>query len=620
MQPPQVRFSLRWKIAIPFMLLAMALGFGVVALMGRNLSGSGQERLARQLAGSGQQAVDSVVLLESELLRLERLVSNTEGVADGVTQADAEALRSIVLPLVINVDSDFVSVVNREGLSLLTVRRAPEASAGEYETLRGEAFYAGWAPMQEALAAGSSGGESDKSVGLELIVAGDRLVPVLVIAGPLRDSASRVVGVVLVGEYLSDIVQRLSETAGADVSVYDPDGGALLESSLSPQDAATLTLSAADLQAGLAMEADVTPLRALDVNGLPYQEALTALATGPEGEALGVLGVALPELAVTGAVEGAIQEIAIFAAVGMALTVLLGLLVINYVTRPLVRAAAASSELSTGNFDVRVSEQGADEVAVLARSFNTMAQAMRTGIFTMAAPPLTVPTPPETLPLEPEPPSATIGFPTAVMQARATVLAAELTGYPLESAQVTGQIAMDNLAELFAAIEQIIGEHSGQVEVFEGRDLRATFGVPPRRLPTAVAALQAVHAGLALQELVEGWQRLRTPTGSQPTRISIGIATGEVLTGKVGAAARAHTALLGSANETAGHLRQIAREIPESRVLISETTYAFLAGAQRHFLFGRTGQAPVRGRDVRITLYEVLGRNLRLVDSGSRQG
>ena len=618
MQPPQVRFSLRWKIAIPFMLLAMALGFGVVALMGRSLSGSGQERLARQLAGSGQQAVDSVVLLEAELLRLERLVSNTEGVAEGVTQGDAEALRSIVLPLVINVDSDFVSVVNREGLSLLTVRRAPEASAGEYETLRGEAFYAAWAPLQEALAADSSG-ESDKSVGLELIVAGDRLVPVLVIAGPLRDSASRVVGVVLVGEYLSDIVQRLSESAGAEVSVYDRAGGALLESSLSPQDAATLALSAADLQAGLALEADVSPLRALDVNGLPYQEALTSLATGPEGEALGVLGVALPELAVTGSVEGAIQEIAVFAALGMALTVLLGLLVINYVTRPLVRAAAASSEMSSGNFEVRVSEQGADEVAVLARSFNTMAQAMRTGIFTMVAPPLTVPTPPETLPLEPEPPLGLAGLPTAIMQARATVLAAELTGYPLESAQVTGQIAMDNLAELFGAIERIIGEHSGQVEVFEGRELRATFGVPPRRLPTAVAALQAVHAGLALQELVEGWQRLRTPTGSQPTRISIGIATGEVLTGKVGAAARTHTALLGSANETAGQLRQIAREIPESRVLISETTYTFLAGAQRHFLFGRTGQAPLRGRDVRITLYEVLGRNLRLVDSGSRQ-
>jgi len=618
-QPPRVRFSLRWKIAIPFMLLAMALGFGVVALMGRSLGGSAQERLARQLAGSGQQAVDSVVLLESELLRLERLVSNTEGVAEGVTQADAETLRSIVLPLVVNVDSDFVSIVNREGSSLLTVRRAPEADAGEYETLRGETFYSGWAPVQATLAAERSGGDSDKSVGLELIVAGDRLVPVLVIAGPLRDSASRVVGVVLVGEYVSDIVQRLAETAGADVSVYDRAGGALLESSLSPQDPATLALSSASLQAGLASEGEVTPLRALDVNGLPYQEALTALVTGPEGEALGVLGVSLPELAVLDSVEGAIQEIAVFAAAGMALTVLLGLLVINYVTRPLVRAAAASSELSAGNFGVEVPEQGADEVAVLARSFNTMAQAMRTGTFTISPPLPTIPIPPLTLPLEPEPPAVATAVTTVIMQARATVLAAELTGYPLESSQVTGQIALENLAELFAAIEQIIREHSGQVEVFEGRELRATFGVPPQRLPTAVAALQAVHAGMALQELVEGWQQLRTPTGSQPTRISIGIATGEVLTGKVGEAGREHTALLGSANETAGHLRQIAREIPESRVLINETTYTFLAGAQRHFLFGRTGQAPVRGRDVRITLHEVLGRNLRLVEAGTRQ-
>lgn len=617
MPPPQVRFSLRWKIAIPFMLLALALGFGVVALMGRSLGESAQERLARQLAGSGQQAVDSVVLLESELLQLERLVSNTDGVADGVSQADAEALRSIVLPLAVNVDTDFVSIVNREGVSMLTVRRSPEAEAGEYETLRGETFYANWTPVQAALAA--SGSASDKSVGLELIMAGDRMVPVLVIAGPLRDSAARVVGVVLVGEYLSDLVQRLAETAGADVTVYDRSGGALLESSLAPQDAAALALSAADLQAGLVPDSDVTPLRALNVNGLAYQEALTALASGPEGEALGVLGVALPEFALLGSVERATQEIAVFAALGMALTVLLGLLVINYVTRPLVRAAAASSELSTGNFEVELPEHGADEVAVLAHSFNSMAQAMRTGTFTIAAPPPTLGSAPATLPLELEPAPAAIAVTTAVMQARATVLAAELTGYPLESAQVTGQIALENLTELFASIEQIIGEHSGQVEVFEGRELRATFGVPPRRLPTAVAALQAVHAGLALQEMVEGWQKLRTPTGSQPTRISIGIATGEVLAGKVGTADRTHTALLGSANETAGHLRQIAREIPESRVLISETTYAFLAGGQRHFLFGRTGQAPVRGRDVRITLHEVLGRNLRLVEGGTRQ-
>ncbi|MCJ7511989.1 MAG: HAMP domain-containing protein [Anaerolineales bacterium] len=615
MQPPNVRFSLRWKIAIPFMLLAMALGFGVVALIGRSLSGSAQERLARQLAGSGRQAVDSVVLLESDLLRLERLVANTDGVVEGVSQADAEALRSIVLPLAVNVDSDFVSIVNREGTSLLTARRPPDAPVGEYETLRGESFYAGWAPLQEALAGGSSEGESDKRTSLELIVVGDQWVPVLVIAGPLRDAGSRVVGAVLVGEFLGDIIDRLGETADADVSVYDRAGGALLDTSLSPQDPAALTLSEADLQAGLALDAETTPLRKLVVNGLPYQEALTALVAGPSGEALGVLGVSLPELAVMGSADRAVREIALFAAFGMALTVLIGLLVINYVTRPLIRAAAASSELSAGNLDVEIPEQGADEVAMLARSFNTMAQAIRTAGYTVIRPAVTQARQADTLPLElPQPAS-----PTVVTQSRATVLAAELTGYPLESAQVSGEIAMANLAELYVSMERIINGHGGQVEAFEGRELRVTFGIRPRRLPTAVAALQAVHAGLALQELVEGWQKLRTPTGSQPTGISIGIATGEVVTGLVGETGRSHTAMLGSANETAGHLRQIAREIPESRVLISATTYTFLAGAQRHFLFGRTGQASVRGRDVRITLYEVLGRNLRLIEGSARQ-
>ncbi len=615
MQPPRVRFSLRWKIAIPFMILAMALGFGVVALIGRSLSGSAEERLARQLASSGRQAVDSLVMLETDLLQLERLVANTEGIATGVTQADAESLRSIVLPIVLNVNSDFVSVVNREGTSMLTVRRPPQAQVGELETLRGEAFYADWAPLQQALAATSAEGQVDKSTGLELIVVGDQLVPVLVIAGPLRDSSSRVVGAVLVGEYLGDIVHRLGETAEAGVAVYDPSSGGLLDTTLAPKDPGSLALSATDLQAGLSLDSETTQLRRLTVNGLPYQEALTAMVVGPSGQALGVLGVSLPELGLTASVDTAMQEIALFAAAGMALTVLLGLLVINYATRPLVRAAAASSQLSSGNLEVQVPEGGADEVAVLAHSVNTMAQVIRSASQVMAAPARLRPGLGSTLPLE----AAFAPPPTVIARARATVLAAELAGYPLESTRVSAETTMSNLTELYAALEKIIREHSGQIEGFDGRELRASFGIQPRRLPTAVAALQAVHAGLALQEMVESWRKLRTPAGSQPTRISMGIATGEILTGTVGDSGRTHTAMLGSANETAGHLRQIAREIPESRVLISETTHTFLAGARRHFLFGRTGEAPVRGRDMRVTLYEVLGRNLRLIEAKTSQ-
>ena len=130
MDTPQVQFSLRWKIAIPFMVLALALGLGVIALVQQLLSGDIQERLARQLASSGQQAVDAVVLLESDLLKVERLVANSEGVPQGVVAADAEAVRAVVLPLAVNANSDLVAVVNSAGTSLLTVRRPAWVGSG----------------------------------------------------------------------------------------------------------------------------------------------------------------------------------------------------------------------------------------------------------------------------------------------------------------------------------------------------------------------------------------------------------------------------------------------------------------------------------------------------------
>jgi class 3 adenylate cyclase len=607
MDTPQVRFSLRWKIAIPFMVLALALGLGVIALVQQLLSGDIAERLARQLASSGQQAVDAVVLLESDLLKVERLVANSEGVPQGVVAADAEAVRAVVLPLAVNANSDLVAVVNSTGTSMLTVRRPPGSAPGQYESLRGETYYGDWPLTQQALAGGEAG-QPEKNASVELVLVGDDLLPVLVIAGPLRDAAGRTVGAVLVGEYLADVVEQLASSSQSGITIYDQANGQLLDTSLAPQDPASLALSVSDLQTALSSEGERTPLRVVSVNGLPYQEALTALAAGSEGQSLGVVGVSLPEVPVIASAAGSLQQVMLFAAFGVGLTVLLGLLIINYTTRPLVRVAEASARMSRGDLDVALSETGGDEVALLAHSFNTMAYTLRT---TGVLPAVAIPEAEKTVPLVAERAAQ-----TSVLRARATVLAAEVDGYPVEAPHVAPETSMKDLSELYENFAKIIAEHKGIVERFSGRELLATFGVQPLRLPTPVAALQAVHAGLAIQETVERWKSLRTPPGCQPARISIGIATGELTSGPVGDIEQSQQIILGSAAEAAGHLKQIAREIPESRVLINEVTYSFLSsGSKRHFLFGRTGQAPVRGRDHRITLYEVLGRNLRLIES-----
>ena len=163
---PRIAFSLRWKITLPYIFLALILGLGAVLLINRLFAEREQERFLLLLGDSGQQAADGVVRIERDLLEVERLVANTEGVLEAVTAEDAEGLRLLVLPVVVNAGMDMVVVVDDGGTSLVAMRHIPGAAEGEYETpLRGENFYARWPAVQTLLAGGPAGGREDGRTG-----------------------------------------------------------------------------------------------------------------------------------------------------------------------------------------------------------------------------------------------------------------------------------------------------------------------------------------------------------------------------------------------------------------------------------------------------------------------
>jgi len=107
-----VRFSLRWKITLPFIFLALILGLGAAYLVNQLLNQTEEFQFLRQLADSGKQTNDAVVRIEEELLRVERLIANTEGVAQAVALENSEDLRARVLPLVINAGVDFAVILD----------------------------------------------------------------------------------------------------------------------------------------------------------------------------------------------------------------------------------------------------------------------------------------------------------------------------------------------------------------------------------------------------------------------------------------------------------------------------------------------------------------------------
>ena len=85
------------------------------------------------------------------------------------------------------------------------------------------------------------------------------------------------------------------------------------------------------------------------------------------------LVIAVPETTVTRAWLGLLPGLGVAAAIALPAAVILGILVAQYITRPLQRLTAASQRMAEGRFDVQVSVDRSDEVGRLSNAFSTMA-------------------------------------------------------------------------------------------------------------------------------------------------------------------------------------------------------------------------------------------------------
>ena len=353
-KPPRVRFSLLWKITLPFMLLAMVLGLGAALLINDLLSQEDTDRFLRQLVDAGQQATDAVVRSAIDMLELERLIANTEGVAEAVTVGNAEDLRARVLPLVLNAGADVVAVVDTDGTSIVTVRRRPDAAPGDYDTLRGESYYGGWAFVQRVFDGVTDEVVGDKHAGLAALEIDGEEHYVFFVAGPLLETDRSLNGSVLVGKYVDRLSAEVAVAAGANVSSYDLNGKAL-SSTLEPTSGESIDVSLETLQNIQELESGQSPVRAITVAGSEYWEVLAPLVVRQGTENLGVLGISLLRVPVESTAEDSLPVVLRFGALALALIVLIGLLLSNSITkRPGSSGEGPRPNIASGDLETYV--------------------------------------------------------------------------------------------------------------------------------------------------------------------------------------------------------------------------------------------------------------------------
>ncbi|HEY44526.1 MAG TPA: HAMP domain-containing protein [Anaerolineae bacterium] len=627
---PRVRFSLRWKITLPFMFLALMLALAATVIVNRVLGEAEEVRFLRQLADSGQQAADEVVRIEERLLEIERAIANTEGVASAVALNDSEALRERVLSLVFNTGVDVAVVLDREGTSLLTVRKSsPDAPQGDYLVLRGEGYYKDWLFVQLVLLSDFFQEEEEDPIGVKqagmqkILIGEDQEEGVLFVAGPLVDEQGTILGAVLVGEYLDTLVGHLSADARAQVSIYSSDNNQLLSSTFDSEetwDPPGLTLPQELIEAAKSPSVEEPPYREIGVAGQIYGDVLTPLIVRHGTTELGMLSISLlkvegTDLAYQKYMENAVMVIRV-GAVALVLIVLTGLVISNTITRPLVDIADASTQVAFGNLDTQVIARGSDEVGVLAQTFNSMVAGLREGAIYRDLLGRTV-----TPEVRDELRTAidTGGLLLEGQTAKASILFADLQGFTTMAETADPEDVMRTLNDYFSGVVPIITRHGGVVNKFDGDAIMAFFGILPFRVPPQVSALQATHAAMEILDYVKGVNERRSTDWLPALEVGIGVSTGTVIAGGIGSKDRLHYTVLGDTVNTSQRIQQITRVSESGRIVISEDTYKFLANTRKQFEFGRRGRAQLRGKRREVMVYEVTGRWNRLVDCSDIQ-
>src|SRR5262245_36244469 len=175
-----------------------------------------------------------------------------------------------------------------------------------------------------------------------------------------------------------------------------------------------------------------------------------------------------------------------------------------------------------------------------------------------------------------------------------TVMFIDLVGSTTLSQQLDPEDYHAQVVAYQAACRQVIARYEGHIAQYLGDGVLVYFGYPTAHDEDAV---RAVRSGLEIVTAVG--QLTYTPA----LQVRIGIHTGPVVVGEIGAGERTERLALGETPNIAARVQSLAAP---NEVLVSPTTFRLL-----HGLFASEGRGPqeLKGISTPMTLYRVVGES-----------
>lgn len=255
------------------------------------------------------------------------------------------------------------------------------------------------------------------------------------------------------------------------------------------------------------------------------------------------------------------MRIAVVAAMVIVLLVLSG--IAKQITTPITHLAQATKAVNEGRLDeIQEPEKETgrrDEVYALYHSFFEMVKGLKEkervrGVLNKV--------------VSPEIAQATLAGNVQLggEEKLVTVFFADIRNFTGITEKMDPKNVIELLNKCMTRISNVIDRHSGVIDKYVGDEVMALFGAPVEKEDSA---LNAVQAGLEIIEELKKWNIEREAEGKPPINMGVGIHTGIVVAGNMGAENRLNYTVLGSNVNLAARL---CGEAAPMQVLISSDT------------------------------------------------
>jgi adenylate cyclase len=184
---------------------------------------------------------------------------------------------------------------------------------------------------------------------------------------------------------------------------------------------------------------------------------------------------------------------------------------------------------------------------------------------------------------------------------RATVMFTDLRGFTSVSEALPASEVIQIVNYYLSEMTNAIHEHGGTLVSYEGDGIMAVFGAPLEQDDHADRAIAASRAMLA-ERLPRFNQWLRERQIADGFQMGIGLNSGDVVSGMVGAENRLEYTAIGDTTNTAARLQGMTKGTPHS-VFIADSTRELLQQPLDDLIF--VDELEVRGRQAAVKLWSL---------------